>query len=61
MTDKEKRIFLAAIERERKICETMDECFGIDDCIKLVPICDSILNKVKQSDLWKDEEEIPWN
>jgi hypothetical protein len=59
MTDKEKRIFLAAIERERKICKAEDNY--TPDGVKLVPVCDSIRWKIMHSELWEDEEEIPWN
>lgn len=53
LTDIEKRIFLAAMKRERKICEATDkEC---NDGTTLVMICDSIKRKVKDV-LWEEKE-----
>lgn len=52
LTDIEKRIFLAAISREMKVCQQTDrECPSA--AVNLVSICRSIENKVKAA-LWED-------
>jgi len=48
LTDKEQRIFLAAMGREEKICK---EVCADGDGVDLVNICRSIENKVKKA-LW---------
>lgn len=49
LTDKEKRIFLAALRREEKVCKQIDtECTGGEN---LVRICREIERKVKKA-LW---------
>ena len=49
LTDKEQRIFLKAMSRERKVCREVDEqCEGD---ISLVKVCDEIERKVKGA-LW---------
>lgn len=55
LTDKEQRIFLAAMERERKVCKQVDEEWR--DCREpyedsLVSVCNEIERKVKGA-LWK--------
>ena len=51
-SDVEKRIFLAAISRELKVCKTTDKenPYGVD----LKSVCNSIEYKVTHSDLWKE-------
>ncbi len=54
LTDKEQRIFLAAMERERKVCKQVDEEWR--DCREpyedsLVQVCNEIERKVKGA-LW---------
>lgn len=54
LTDKEQRIFLAAMERERKVCKQVDEKWR--DCREayedsLVSVCNEIERKVKGA-LW---------
>lgn len=54
LTDKEQRIFLAAMERERKVCKQVDEEWR--DCREpyedsLVSVCNEIERKVKGA-LW---------
>lgn len=54
LTDSEQRIFLAALGRERGICEKVDaETRDMNDpeVINLVRICDSIEKKVRAA-LW---------
>lgn len=54
LTDSEKRIFLAAMGREKKICERIDEeCRDISGQydIRLVKVCDEIIRKIKGA-LW---------
>lgn len=53
LTDSEKRIFYAAMNREHDICKKIDveKCDG--DVIMLVPIVSSITRKVKKA-LWRD-------
>lgn len=48
LTDTEQRIFLKAIDRERKICEEVDKTPGE---VNLVAVCNSIERKVKET-LW---------
>ena len=48
LTDSEKRLFLAAITRERQICKEIDDQF---DEHELVPACKEIERKVKGA-LW---------
>lgn len=50
LTDTEQRIFLAAMERERNICEQFD-ADKVDDgtCKMLVPVVNSIEKKVKKA------------
>ena len=55
MTDKEQRIFLAAMGREREVCKQVDEEWR--DCREpyedsLVWVCSEIERKVKGA-LWK--------
>lgn len=51
LTDKEQRIFLAAMGRESKICKKADEeYYGIDN-MNLVRVCKEIERKVKKA-LW---------
>jgi len=50
LTDKEQRIFLAAMGREEKVCKKVDE--EDEECeISLVHICHEIIRKVKDV-LW---------
>ncbi len=49
LTDKEQRIFLAAIERERKVCKEVDDHFDGD--VSLTKVCSEIERKVKAA-LW---------
>lgn len=50
LTDIEKRIFLAAMTKEEKVCkEVCADVEGVD----LVAVCHSIERKVKQA-LWKE-------
>lgn len=54
LTDKEQRIFLAAMERERKVCKQVDEeCRTTREPYEdsLVHVCDEIERKVKGA-LW---------
>ena len=56
LTDKEQRIFLAAMEREEKVCKEMDEEYrncreAYED--SLVWLCKEIVRKIKGA-LWKD-------
>lgn len=48
LTDSEKRLFLAAMEREKQICKSIDNEFDEDE---LVPACNGIVRKVKMA-LW---------
>ena len=51
LTDKEQRIFLAAMCREEKVCKKADEeYYGIDN-MNLVRVCREIERKVKKA-LW---------
>ena len=54
LTDKEQRIFLSAMERERKVCRQVDEeCRTTREPYEdsLVHVCDEIERKVKSA-LW---------
>lgn len=57
LTDEEKRIFLAAMSRERTVCSQTDS--EMSGPINLVSICQSIENKVKAS-LWNDSPSQNW-
>lgn len=54
LTDKEQRIFLAAMGREEKICREVDEKYPDKEPYEdsLVSVCRSIERKVKKA-LWK--------
>ncbi len=55
LTDKEQRLFLAAIQRERDVCFEVDEEArekGDTDVVNLVDVCNSIERKVKKA-LWE--------
>jgi hypothetical protein len=60
-TDIEKRIFYAAIGRERNICKYTDEEWDRHEygspSINLESVCNSIERKVTRSDLWRVEVE----
>lgn len=60
-TDIEKRIFYAAIGRERNICKYTDEEWDRHEygspSINLESVCNSIKRKVTRSDLWRVEVE----
>lgn len=51
-TDKEKRIVLSMICRERKICKELDKEDNSIDSICLTALVDSIEYKIKHSKLW---------
>lgn len=52
LTDKEQRIFLAAMERERKICKEVDDLYVHKPYeVLLIKVCDEIKRKVKEV-LW---------
>lgn len=52
LTDKEQRIFLAAMERERKVCKEVDDQYVHEPYeVLLTKVCDEIKRKVKQV-LW---------
>lgn len=52
LTDKEQRIFLAAIERERKICKEVDDHYTHEPYeVLLTEVCGEIERKVKKA-LW---------
>lgn len=52
LTDKEQRIFLAAMERERKICKEVDDQYVHEPYeVLLTKVCDEIERKVKKV-LW---------
>lgn len=51
LTDKEQRIFLWAMKREKEICEKIDEDLGGEECCLLSRICYEIERKVKRI-LW---------
>ena len=49
LTDKEQRIFLKAISREREVCQKVDDEYSDDDSkVSLVKVCNSIERKVKK-------------
>jgi hypothetical protein len=48
LTDKEQRIFLAAMERERKVCKEVDDQYVHEPYeVLLTKVCDEIERKVK--------------
>lgn len=51
LTDKEQRIFLAAMGREEKVCEYVDELYSYREPYEdtLVSVCRSIERKVKMA------------
>ena len=52
LTDKEQRIFLAAIERERKVCKEVDDLYTHEPYeVLLTKVCSEIERKVKKA-LW---------
>ena len=52
LTDKEQRIFLAAIERERKVCKEVDDQYTHEPYeVRLTKVCSEIERKVKKA-LW---------
>lgn len=51
LTDTEQRIFLIAMNRERKVCQTVDDEYVTDSNPSLVEVCDSIKRKVKK--IWE--------
>lgn len=52
LTDKEQRIFLAAIERERKVCKEVDDQYTHEPYeVLLTKVCSEIERKVKKA-LW---------
>lgn len=51
MTDKEQRIFLAAMAREEKICKEVDDKYREPHQDSLVSVCREITRKVKGA-LW---------
>lgn len=52
LTDKEQRIFLKAINREREVCQKVDDEYSDDDSkVSLVRVCNSIERKVKK--IWE--------
>ena len=52
LTDKEQRIFLAAIERERKVCKEVDDQYTHEPYeVLLTKVCSEIERKVKAA-LW---------
>ena len=58
-TDDEKRLFLAAMERERQVCEDIDSYNSLilkykpsRKISKATDICNSIKNKIINSALW---------
>lgn len=53
-TDDEKRIFLASVAREMRVCEVID---SEKTKVKLVPILERVKDKVLSSSLWKEVEE----
>ena len=49
LTDKEQRIFLAAMERERKVCKEVDDQYVHEPYeVLLTKVCDEIKRKVKK-------------
>lgn len=52
LTDTEQRIFLKAINREREVCQRVDDEYSDDDSkVSLVKVCNSIERKVKK--IWE--------
>ena len=52
LTDTEQRIFLKAIDREREVCQKVDDEYSDDDSkVSLVRVCNSIERKVKK--IWE--------
>jgi hypothetical protein len=52
LTDTEQRIFLKAINREREVCQKVDDEYSEDDSkLSLVEVCNSIERKVKK--IWE--------
>jgi len=52
LTDQEQRIFLAAMERERKVCKEVDDQYTHEPYeVLLTKVCDEIERKVKGA-LW---------
>ena len=51
-TDDEKRIFLASVAREMRVCEVID---SEKTKVKLVPILQRVKNKVLRSSLWEEK------
>jgi len=52
LTDKEQRIFLAAMGRERKVCKEVDDQYTHEPYeVLLTKVCDEIERKVKGA-LW---------
>lgn len=53
LTDKEQRIFLKAMSREREVCQKVDDndAFADSSEIPLVKVCDEIERKVKK--IWE--------
>lgn len=61
LTDEEQRIFLAAMSREKKLCQNIEELWDqlsltSDDDIDLVKSCEEVVRKVKKV-LWTEELE----
>ena len=52
-TDEEKRIFLASVAREMRVCEQID---SEKTTVKLVPILERVKDKVLRSSLWKESD-----
>jgi hypothetical protein len=49
LTDREQRIFLKAINREREVCQKVDDEYSDNDSkVSLVKVCNSIERKVKK-------------
>lgn len=54
LTDTEQRIFISAINRERTVCQAVDDThkeYNIDSTVSLVAVCNAIERKVKK--IWK--------
>jgi len=52
LTDREQRIFLKAINREREVCQKVDDEYSDNDSrVSLVKVCNSIERKVKK--IWE--------
>lgn len=52
LTDKEQRIFLKAMSREREVCQKIDDEYSDNDSrVSLVKVCNSIERKVKK--IWE--------